>query len=43
MYAGIFVGDCAKNMALKVHHSGTSISQMELLGTQCTKFCGILY
>ena len=42
MYAGIFIGNSAKNMAFKEHNSGTSMSQMELLGTKGTRFCGIL-
>ena len=41
MYAGIFIGNSAKNMAFKEHNSGTSMSQMELLGTKGTRFCGI--
>ena len=42
VYAGIFNGDYAKNMAFKDHISGTSKSQMELLRTKGTGFCGIL-
>ena len=34
MYAGIFIGDFVKSMALKEHHSGTTMSQMELQGSQ---------
>ena len=34
MYAGIFIGDYAKNRVLKEHHSGTK--------TKCTGFYGIL-
>ena len=41
-HAGIFIGDYAKIMALKEHHSGTSISQMELLRRKGTRFCGNL-
>ena len=42
MYAGIFIVDSAKNMAFKEHNSGTSMTQMELLRTKGTRFCGIL-
>ena len=42
MYAGIFIGDYAKNMAFKERNSVTSMSQMELLRTKGTRFCGIL-
>ena len=42
MYAGIFIGDYVKNMTFKEHNSGTSMSQMELLGTKSTRFCEIL-
>ena len=38
MYAGIFIGHYAKNMALKKYQSGTSMSQMELLRKKCTRF-----
>ena len=31
MCAGIFIGDYTKNMILKMDHSGTSMSQMELV------------
>ena len=41
MYAGIFIGNYAKNLAFKEHNSGTSMSQMELLRTKGTRFCGI--
>ena len=41
MYAGIFIGDYAKNMAFKEHSSGTSMSQIELLRTKGKRFCGI--
>ena len=34
MYAGIFIGDFVKSMALKEHRSGTTVSQMELQGSQ---------
>ena len=42
MYADIFIGEYAKNMAFKEHNSGTSMSQMELLRAKCTRFCRIL-
>ena len=42
VYAGIFIQDYAKNMAFKEHNCGTSMSQMELLRTNVTRFCGIL-
>ena len=42
MYAGIFIGDYAKNMAFKERNSVTSMSQMELVRTKGTRFCGIL-
>ena len=42
MYAGIFIGSYAKNMAFKEHNSCTSMSQMELFRTKGTRFCGIL-
>ena len=42
MYAGIFIGNYAKNMTSKEHNSGTSMSQMELLRTKGSRFCGIL-
>ena len=42
MYAGIFSGNYAKNMTSKEYNSGTSMSQVELLRTKITRFCGIL-
>ena len=42
IYAGIFIGDYARNMTFKEHHSGTRVSQMELLRIKGTRFCGIL-
>ena len=42
MYAGMFIGNYAKNMTFKEHNSGTSMSQVELLRTKGTRFCGIL-
>ena len=42
MFAGIFIGNYAKNMTSKEHNSGTSMSQMELLRAKGTRFCGIL-
>ena len=42
MYAGIFIGNYAKNMTSKEHNSGTSMSHRELLRTKGTRFCGIL-
>ena len=42
MYAGIFIGNYAKNMAFKEHNSGTSMRQMELLRIKGTRFIGIL-
>ena len=42
MYASLFIGNYAKNMTSKEHNSGTSMSQMELLRTKGTRFCGIL-
>ena len=32
----------SKNMTLKEHHNGTSMSQIELLRPKGTRFCGIL-
>ena len=40
MYAGIFAVHYVKNMAMKEHHSGTNMSQMELLITKCTRSMG---
>ena len=42
MYADIFIEDYAKSMSLKEQLSITSMSQMELLRTKCTRFYGIL-
>ena len=42
IYAGIFIGNYAKNMNSQEHSTGTSMSQMELLRTKGTRFCGIL-
>ena len=42
MYAGVFIGNYAKNMAFKEHNSGMNMSQIELLRTEGTRFCGIL-
>ena len=42
IYAGVFVGDYAKNMAFKEHNSGASMSWIELSRTKGTRFCGIL-
>ena len=42
VYTGIFKGDYANDMALREHHSGTSMSQMELLRIKGTRFCGML-
>ena len=42
MYAGIFIGNYAKNMTSKEHNSGRSMRQMELLTTKITIFCVIL-
>ena len=42
MYAVIFIGSYAKNMTSKEHSSGISMSQIELLRTKGTRFCGIL-
>ena len=42
MYAGIFIGHYAKNMAFNDRNSGTRMRQMELIRTKGTRFCGIL-
>ena len=42
MYAGIFIENYAKNMTSKEHNSGTSMSLMELLRAEGTRFYGIL-
>ena len=42
MYAVIFIGSYAKNLTSKEHNSGMSMSQIELLRTNATRFCGIL-
>ena len=42
IYAGIFIENYAKNMTSKERNSGTSMSQMELLRTKGTRFCGIV-
>ena len=42
IYAGVFVGDYAKNIAFKEHNSSTSMSWIELSRTKGTRFCGIL-
>ena len=42
MYAVIFIGSYAKNLTSKEHNSGMSMSQIELLRTSDTRFCGIL-
>ena len=38
MYAGIFMGNYAKNMTSKEHNNGTSMTQIELLRTKDTRF-----
>ena len=38
MYAGIFMGNYAKNMTFKEHNNGTSMTQIELLRTKDTRF-----
>ena len=42
IYASIFIGDYEKKHDFKEHNSGTSMSQMELLRTKGTRFCGYL-
>ena len=42
MYAGIFIGNYAKNMAFKKYHSGANMSQIKLLRTRVTRFIEIL-
>ena len=42
MYAVIFIGSYAKNLTSKEHNSGMSMSQIKLLRTNDTRFCGIL-
>ena len=41
MYTGIFIGNYTKNMTSKEHNNCTSMSQIELLRTKGTRFCGI--
>ena len=41
IHSGIFIGNYVKNMAFKVHRTGTSMNQMDLLRTKGTRFCGI--
>ena len=41
-YPRIFIGDYVKYIALKEQHSGTSMSQMDLLRTKCIRFREIL-
>ena len=41
MNEGIFIGNYAKNMTSKDHNNGTSMTQIELLRTKDTRFCGI--
>ena len=42
MYAGIFIGNCAKNITFREHNSGTTMNQMELLRRKGKRFGGIL-
>ena len=41
MYAGIFIGSCAKNITFREHNSGTTMSQIKLLRRKGKRFGGI--
>ena len=41
MYAGIFIIEHVKNVALKEPRGGTSMGQMEVLRKKVTRFCGV--